>query len=426
MNKTLLILIALVILVGGFSGGYWWSASRPPLLSGNAQPEAPAREPVFYRNPMNPAITSPVPAKDNMGMDYLPVYADANDETSPGSVKIDATTVQNIGVRTTPVIRSTLARTIHAVGRIAYNEERVAKLHPKTEGWIEKLMVDKTGQWVKKGQVLLGIYAPQLVTSQQEYLLALNNWEALKDSPFPDIREGAASLLRSTRERLELLDIPAHQQAELEASGKINKYAHIHSPFDGIVVTLGIRQGQYVTAETELYLIADIRTVWAYVEVYENELPWVKPGDPVEVKIAAIPGRVFQGKVGYIYPYVAEKTRTARLRLVFPNPERLLKPDMFSNVTIQSSRQIDALVVPAEAIIRSGPREQIFVVKSPGRFEPREVQVGVTSAGMTQILSGVTEGEVVVTSSQFLIDSESKLREATAKMLAPPNPAATP
>jgi len=375
---------------------------------------------LFYRNPMNPAITSPVPAQDEMGMDYLPVYAEAGADggTDPaGTVSIDPVTVQNIGVRTTAVARRTLGRDIRAVGRVDFDEERLSRLHPKTEGWIEELYIDKTGEQIGKDTILLSFYSPQLVASQQEYLLALNSVDALKESPYAEIRSGAEQLVSSARERLVLLDVPAHQIRELEQTRKVKKNLHIHSPFDGVVMNIGAREGQYVTPSTELYKIADLSRVWVLADVYENEVSWIQSGDPVDMKLAALPGRVFSGRVGYIYPYAEAKTRTIEVRLEFDNPGLLLKPGMFADVVIHAQRKVDALVIPEEAVVRSGEREQVFVVRAPGKFEPRAVQLGVSSQGLVQVTEGLSAGERVVTSSQFLIDSESKLRETTAKML---------
>ena len=384
-----------------------------------AEEDKPAnKEPLFYRNPMNPAITSPVPAQDEMGMDYIPVYAEDKGGTeAAGTVKIDPVTVQNIGVRTARAERRSLSHSIQAVGRVTFNEERLARLHPKVEGWINHLFVDKTGEAVHKDTILLSIYSPRLVSTQEEYLLALANYETLKDSPFADIRQGAAELKQSALERLQLLDVPAHQIAELEQSRKVKKNLHIHSPFDGVVMKLGVSEGQYVTPQNELYMLADLSRLWVDVDVYENELPWIKLGDKAEMQVRAVPGKTFIGAVSYIYPYMESKTRTVRLRLEFDNPRLELKPEMFANVTLQAGAQADAVVVPSEAVVRSGSREQVFVVRGAGKFEPREVTLGYSSNGLSQILKGVEAGEEVVTSAQFLIDSESKLREATAKML---------
>jgi len=420
MNKQTLIVVVLLAVTAGAGGGYWFAsstASQATRVVGNAAESD--RKPLFYRNPMNPNVTSPVPAKGSMGMDYIPVYAegDSSDNSPAGTVKIDPVTVQNIGVRTAIAEKRTLSRNIRAVGRVAFNEERLSRLHPKTEGWIEKLHIDKTGSQVKKGDILLSIYAPQLVSSQEEYLLALKNKQVLSKSPYEDIRQGAIDLAKTARERLELLDMADHQIHELERTNEIKKYLHIHSPFSGVVMKVGAREGQYVTPQTELYMLADLSKVWVYADIYEYELPWVQAGDPVEMQLNGIPGKTFKGHLAYIYPYAEAKTRTIKVRLEFQNKDLLLKPDMFAEVSIHAGRQINAVVVPSQAVVRSGTREQIFVVRGPGKFEPREVKLGVTTDGVTQIVEGVKPGEEVVSSALFLIDSESKLREATAKML---------
>ncbi len=453
MNKSTL-LIALLMLAVGLGGGYWLSGKgKSPALGamGNREPlfyrnpmnpaitspvptkdsmgmdyiavysdtdaTAPEAEILFYRNPMNPSVTSPVPAKDSMGMDYIPVYADSDSSDVAGTVKIDPVVVQNTGVRTAIAQKESISRTIRAVGRVAFNEEGMTRLHPKVEGWIEEIRIDKTGQSVVEDDILLSIYSPKLVSTQQEYLLALNNLAALSKSPFEEIREGAEGLVKSSRERLELLDVPEHQIMELEHTRKVQKNLHIHSPAAGTVIRIGSRRGQFVTPKTELYMMVDLSQVWVYADVYEYELPWVKIGDKVEMTLASVPGKTFKGALSYIYPYAESKTRTTKVRLVFDNRELLLRPDMFAEVSIQSDTLDDAVVVPAEAIIRSGNRAQVFVVRAPGKFEPRIVELGIESDGKVAILEGVSAGEEVVSSGQFLIDSESKLREATAKMM---------
>jgi Cu(I)/Ag(I) efflux system membrane fusion protein len=415
MNKSVLI-VAPVMLITGLFAGYWLADSKQQI----SQPETSSakRKILFYRHPMNPTVTSLVPAKGSMGMDYIPVYKEAeNVKVSAGTVKIDGVTVQNISVRTAKAFQTTLSHTVRAVGRVAYDEERMVHLHPKTEGWIEKLHVDKTGQWVKKNTDLLSIYSPQLVATQQEYILALNNLKALEKSPIADIRRGAEELVKSSLERLKLLDVPSHQIRDLERGYKIKKGLHIHAPADGIVMKIGAREGQFVTPETEIYMIADLSNVWVLVDIYEHELPWVQQGDSVEMQLAGIPGKTFTGHLAYIYPYAEAKTRTIKVRLVFDNPNLLLKPEMFAEVTIYAGKQLNAIVIPSEAVIRSGSRNQVFVVRAPGKFEPRLVTLGLASNGKVAVVKGLKVGEEVVTSAQFLIDSESKLREATAKML---------
>lgn len=415
MNKSVLVVAVTMLMLGGI-GGYWLATTKQ--IERQATTNTIEQKILFYRNPMNPDITSAVPAKDSMGMDYIPVYKDKSDDTAPvGTVKIDGTTVQNIAVRTAIAVNSTLSHKVRAVGRVTYDEERMVHLHPKTEGWIEKLTINKTGQWVKKNTDLLSIYSPQLVASQQEYILALNNLKALKNSPIKDIRQGAEDLVKSSRERLKLLDVPFHQLHDLDRGHKIKKSLHIHAPAEGIVMKIGAREGQFVTPQTEIYMIADLRKVWVYAYIYEYELPWVKQGDQVEMELAGIPGKIFKGHLAFIYPYAEAKTRTIKVRLIFDNPDLLLKPEMFAEVTIHAGKQFNAVVIPSESVIRSGSRNQVFIVREPGKFEPRLVTLGVSSNGRVAVLQGISAGEEVVTSAQFLIDSESKLHEATAKML---------
>ncbi len=426
MNKKTTAAVAVITLALGAGGGYWLAPRHMNMsasmgTSGQSLKTDTRKKPLYYRNPMHPTVTSPVPAKDNMGMDYIPVYADdaSSSDSAPGTVVINPTVVQSIGVRTAPAIRKEISRTIQTVGRVDFDEELLTRLHPKISGWIEKLFVDETGAAVKPDTELLSIYSPQLVASEEEYLLALKNAETLKASPFKDIRKGAEDLLRSSRQRLELLDVPKHQMKKLKETREIMKALHIHSPATGIVLRIGAREGQHVTPNTELYAIADLTRVWAYVDVYEYEIPWVRLHDKAEMRLAALPGRTFEGKITYIYPYLDPKTRTNKVRLEFDNTEGLLKPDMFADVTIRASRKARATVIPSEAVIRTGKTPKVFVKAGKGTFEPRNVRLGLETGGEIEILEGVESGELVVTSAQFLIDSESSLKEAAAKMVAP-------
>ena len=457
MNKTLL---TIIVLATGLSAGYWLGQKQQDnKTTETAGVSQLSSKPLFYRSPMDPTITSPVPSKDSMGMDFEPVYAEKKKEiiqpeilfyrstmdptiTSPvpskdsmgmdfepvyaeeingnepsGTVTIDLVTAQNIGVRTTKAKRTSLSRIINTVGRVDYNEEYMARLHPKTEGWIEKMFINKTGEVVKEDTILLSVYSPKLVSTQQEYLLALNSLKTLQNSKIDDIRSGALNLVNSSLTRLKLMDVPAHQIRELEQTGEIKKALHIHSPVAGVVTKIGARQGQYVTPKTELYMIADLSNIWVYADIYEYELPWIKIGDEVEMNLAAIPGKTFKGRLSYIYPYAESKTRTIKVRLVFDNKELLLKPEMFADVRIYAGMQTNVVVIPVEAVVRSGKINQVFVVSSPGKFEPHRVKLGLESNGQVVVLSGVKADDEVVTSAQFLIDSESKLREATAKMM---------
>lgn len=422
MSKNTFVMVTFCLAIGIGLGvglenriGEWFSDERQPETTLTEL----EKKPLFYRNPMNPEITSPVPAKDYMGMDYIPVYADQQQTEVAGTVKIDPVVMHNIGVRTAIAQNAAISKTIRAMGRVGFDEESMTRLHPKTEGWIEEMWVNKTGQEVAEDDMLLSIYSPKLVASQQEYLLALKNLAMLKESPIEEIRRGAQELVHSSRARLELLDVPRHQIEELDRTRKMNKYLHIHSPRAGTVIRIGSRQGQFVTPKTELYMMVNLDQVWVYADIYEFELPWVKVGDEVEMTLVSVPGKTFKGSLAYIYPYAESKTRTTKVRLIFDNHERLLRPDMFAEVSIQSGTRENSVVIPAEAVIRSGKKPQVFIVRGSGKFEPRTVVLGVESGGNVAVLEGIQVGDEVVVSSQFLVDSESKLREAASKMMEP-------
>lgn len=416
-NRVSQIGLVVLIFIGGISIGTWVGMQQSAEHgSATGLDSKEDKEPLYYRHPMNPEVTSPTPDKDDMGMDYIPVYAEGQQEKIPGTVTVDPVTTQSMGVRTARAQRESLSRVVRAPGRVEYDEEQVTRLHPKTDGWIERLRVNKTGERVNEDDILLDIYSPNLVTSQEEYLLTLRSLENARQGRDARAIDRARQIARSSRERLTLLDVPEHQIVELEESRQVTRTLHIHTPFQGVVTKVGVREGQYVTPGTELFMIADLSRVWVFVDVYEHELPWIKAGDRAEMRVAAAPGRTFTGEIAYIYPYMESKSRTVRVRLEFPNENGILKPDMFANVNIFSETREAAVVVPSEAIVRSGARERVFVVRSPGKFEPRDVTLGLESGDRTQILEGLEPGEQVVTSGQFLIDSESRINEAAAKM----------
>lgn len=412
MSKPTIITGAIMLGIG-VAVGHWLSldSASPAIVEQEAKP-------LYYRNPMNPSITSPLPAKGSMGMDYIPVFADGATSDVVGTVTIDPVVVHNIGVRTAVAKTESISRTVRTIGRVEFDEETMARLHPKVTGWVEELRVDKTGETVDQDDILLSIYSPQLVSTQQDYLLALNNLSALGNSPIEEIRYGARDLVKISRERLQFLDVPEHQIRELEETREIKKKIHIHSPVHGTVLRIGARQGQYVTPQTEMYMLVDLTQVWVLADIYENEIPWVKVGDKVEMIFVSVPGKTLFGKVSFIYPYAEAKTRTTKVRVVFDNADLLLRPDMFASVSILSDTRANSVVVPSESVVRSGGKPQLFVVREPGKFEPRNVILGVESEGRVEIVSGVAAGEEVVTSAQFLVDSESKLREAAAKMMS--------
>ena len=374
------------------------------------------RKILYWQAPMNPSEIYDKPGKSAMGMDLIPVY---EDQVSSGSaVQIDPVTEQNMGVRTATVHRTDFKRSIRTVGKIDYNEENIYIVSSKISGWIEKLHVDYTGKAVRKGEPLLEIYSPELVITQQEYLLALKNKQLVRESQFASIREGAESLLNASHQRLRYWDIPESEIIRLQESGVVRKTITLESPANGVVVHKNAIDGLHIKEGMSLYQIADLSTIWVYVSIYDNEVPWVKVGQNATMELSYTPDKVLEGKVLYIYPYLEEKARDVKVRLQFNNPGLELKPGMYANVWIKTPVIKDAIIVPSEAVIRSGHRNVVFVTRGEGRFEPREVRIGEESDdGKLRIISGLQENDEVVISAQFLIDSESRLQEAIQKML---------
>ncbi len=377
------------------------------------------RKILYWKAPMDPSEIYDHPGKSRMGMDLVPVY---DDEAAGegGSVVIDPVTVQNMNVRYTTVQRMDFSREIRAVGLIDYNEENLYTVNTKISGWIEKLYVDFTGQMVQKGQPLLEIYSPDLVTTQEEYLLALNNKKAVSQSKFESIRESAESLLKSTRQRLDYWDIPSSEIERLESTGEVRKTLRLDAPATGVVVHKNAVDGLHVLSGMDLYKIADLSTVWIEASIYDYELPWIQEGQKANAELSYLPDKKYEGKVSYVYPYLDEKARTVKIRLQFRNPDLDLKPGMYANVYLQGKTVPNALVIPNEAIIRTGSRNVVFVTRGEGKFEPRDIKTGETGGpgnDYVQVLSGLLEGEKIVTSGQFMLDSESRLQEAIQKML---------
>lgn len=337
-------------------------------------------------------------------------------EMPPDAVLLSPIRQQLAGVRTGVVEVRDLETTVRTVGIVDYDERKVARIHTKIEGWIEEIFVDFTGKFVKKGDPLFSVYSPELVATQEEYLLALKAKRYLEGSPVQEVSQSGHSLLDAAKRRLLLWDITEEQIQELEEKGKPKKSLTLYSPIDGIVVKKEAYKGIFVKPEMELYTIADLSTIWVYADIYEYELPLIKVGQEATVSLSYYPGQVFRGKVVYIYPYLKDKTRTIRVRFEFPNtPDWKLKPEMFSNVEVRIKLG-KKLAVPEEAVLDSGTRQIVFVAKGDGMFEPREVKLGTKVEGYYEVLSGLSKGEKVVTSANFLIDSESRLKAAMGAM----------
>ncbi len=376
----------------------------------NAPDKTKTRKVKFYKSTMMPGEISPTPQKDSMGMDMVPIYE--NEVTDSSSISIDPVTIQNMGIRTGLVSKGPVRGVIRTVATIDYNETTLADITTKFKGWIAKLYVDATGKQVHRGDPLFEVYSPDLYTAQTEYLLALEN----KSSTPSDTEELKASALT----KLIYFDISDDQIAELEHTRNVKKTLHIDSPRDAIVVEKMVVEGQMVEPGMKLYRLADLSIVWVQAQIYEEDLAFVKPGQEAVVSLSYLPDRKFRGRVTYIYPTVDEKTRTARVRMEFHNPGYFLKPGMFATVELQTELMHSGILVPESAVLRSGEKNTVFVALEGGHFEPRVITLGPRSENnMYQVLSGLTEGERVVTSGQFMLDSESQLQEAIQKMLKP-------
>lgn len=346
----------------------------------------------------------------------------SSDESAPASrdaaIVIDPVTIQNIGVQTATVQERPLTRSIRTVGHLDYNEEMFSRINVKYAGWIEKLYVNETGQQVAAGDPMLDIYSPELVAAQEEYLLAFQNLRNLEGSAFETIAKGAESLLDASRRRLLYWDVTETQIGELEVRGEITRTLTIYAPSNGIVVERMAELGMRVTPGMDMYRMADLSTIWAFAHVYDADAPWLSPGLTAEMELPYNPGKVYRGRIDYIYPYLDQASRDIKIRLVFPNRNLELKPQMYANIRLSARGERPVLVIPGSAVIRSGERDLVFVAMDGGRFEPREVILGMEGEdGYVQAASGVSAGEQVVTSAQFLIDSESRLQEAIQKML---------
>jgi Cu(I)/Ag(I) efflux system membrane fusion protein len=378
---------------------------------------------------MNPQVTSPTPKKDPMGMDYVPVYAgEAGDGgigaeglppgAGPNAVRIDPRIVQETGVTTETAKVRVLSQIIRTVGIVKPDERRLYSVTVKFTGWIERLYVNFTGDRVRKGDPLAAIYSPELLATQREYLLALRYARLLERAASRETRAEAKDLLQSARRRLLLWDIPAHEIEDLDRRGEPTRLMIIHSPADGVVLEKEITAGSQVQPGMTLLRIADLKDVWVFAQIYPHQLSWIGEGQAAEVRVPGVPSGALEGRVSYIQPVVSTEARTVEVRIEIPQPSDriLLKPNMYANIEIRSPVERQAVAVREQAVIRTGERNVVIVALGHGYFEPRDVELGATGGGYVEILDGIEPGEEVVTSSEFLIDSESNLRTALGAM----------
>lgn len=393
-------------------------AAEKDLKAGMIDPKT-GKKIKYWAAPMDPTYIRNEPGKSPMGMDLVPVYEEEGGEKEPTStIRIDPGTMQNMGVRFVRVVPKPLVRTFRTYGSITFDERKIFTVNTKFSGWIEKLHIDFVGEKVTKGQPLFEIYSPELVSAQEEFLLAVQQCGGLCESPYPSIRDGAKRLIEAARTRLRYWDLTEDQIRQIEETGTARKTLTVYAPASGVVTEKNAFDGHYVKAGDHQFVIADLSSVWADVEVYEYELPWVRLGMKARMELSYLPGETYNGTVLFIYPYLNAKTRTASMRLEFKNPGFKLKPGMYANIYLESKLSDESLVIPQEAVIDSGVRKLVFVHLGKGKFQPREIKVGVEADDHEfQILEGLQAGEEIVLSAQFMLDSESRLREAIQKML---------
>ncbi len=399
----LIILAILAAVLAGCSDDAAQAPAGDQAAGGEQAEGKKERKILYWVAPMDPNYRRDKPGKSPMGMDLIPVYAD--EEGEDNSVKISPAVIQNLGVRTAVVERARLGRLIETVGYVRYDESRLVHVHPRTDGWIERLLVESEGERVRKGQLLYTLYSPTLVNAQEEYLQGM--------------RSGNKILLAASRERLIALGVSEDQIERLRRTRKVMQTIEFRAPQDGIVATLKVRAGMYVQPATEMMQLADLSTVWLLAEVFEQQVHWTHVGDPAEVRLSFLPGRVWEGKVEYIYPNLDPRTRTLTVRLRFDNPDEALKPNMYANVRIYGGFKPGILVIPREALIRMDSESRVIVALGEGRFAPRVVKPGIESGDWVEIVDGLKEGEKVVVSGQFLIDSEASIKASMMRMTEP-------
>src|SRR6058998_3062426 len=398
-SRTLLIGGVIAALIVGVVGGYFAAHLGMADMPGMKSMEMGVKQGMGNMKDTG--------AKSMQGMEGMPGMS-----TAPtGTIVIPAVTRQLIGVRTAPVSYAPLAQEIRAVGTVEYDERKLTKVNLRVSGWIEQVFINAIGQSVRAGQPMLTLYSPDLLATQDEYLLALKAQAQLEDSPLAEARQDAAALVASARERLRLWNLNDEQIAAVERRGKAERVLTVYAPSSGIVLKRQALPGNYVEPGTTLYELADLSTVWIHGDIYGSEITAVRLNQSAEVTFEAYPGETFRGKVAYIYPYLNEATRTIRVRMEFANPHLKLKPGMYGNVMLH----VDAgrrLVVPKEAVLDSGLRQLVFLDLGQGVYQPYPVKLGRRSQDYVEVLEGIKEGDRVVTSANFMLDAESKLASA--------------
>lgn len=393
-KQILLAAVLLLVIVIAFLSGRASSPTSSAMMEGST---SGSRQVLYWYAPMDPNFRSDNPGKSPMGMDLVPKYA-GEVEGQLGVVAIDPTMVNNLGVRTALAERSSLSRLIDTVGYVSYDEDTMHHIHTRVDGWIEKLVTNASGDPVAKGQLLFELYSPTLVSAQEEYLAAL--------------RSSNLVLRNASRNRLVALGVTSTEIRRLDKERSVRQRIPVYAMADGVVASLGVRHGMFVTPSIEVMSIASLDSIWVLAEVFERQAAWVKSGQPATVNLDYLPGETLRGTVDYVYPELDPKTRTLTVRLRFDNEELSLRPNMFARVSIQGEGVGEVVHVPREALIRGGSVNRVVVDLGNGRFRSRAVTIGIESGDRIEIREGLSVGERVVISAQFLIDSESNIGAA--------------
>ena len=366
------------------------SSSEPGMQSMTSEAEA---EPIYWVAPMDPNYQSDEPGLSPMGMELVPVYAEGESDSGPGTINISPEVVNNIGVRTGRASYQAISTEINTVGYVDYDQDQLVHIHARIDGWVEKLYVTAEGAPVQAGQPLYDLYSPELVAAQEELVLAISR--------------NNATLIQGAERRLQALQVPQQTIDSIKNQGQVQQFVTFRSPSTGFVDNLNIREGFYVTPANTLMSVGALDQVWVEAEVFERQSALVEVGQPVSMQLDYLPGRTWSGQVDYLYPTLDATTRTARVRLRFDNEDMSLKPNMFANIRIEAESPNQSLTIPKEALIRTGTQDRVVLALGEGRFKSIEVAVGRIDTQRVEILSGLTEGEEIVTSAQFLLDSES-------------------
>jgi Cu(I)/Ag(I) efflux system membrane fusion protein/cobalt-zinc-cadmium efflux system membrane fusion protein len=397
----------LIILSLIFIMAYGCTKKGSPTEMNMSKTNKEGKKIAFYRSPMDPSFISKKPGKDGMGMDLVPVYA-GDPAANLDIIKVNGATIQKMGIRVETIKVGKLTRIVRALGQIEFDEPKVSKINMKFNGWIEELWVNETGQFINKGDPLFSVYSPELVASEEEYLSILK-----KKMTGPHSKH----LLKSSKQKLIQFDVPKSFIKNIEKTGKVSRTTIVRAPRSGYVVHKSAFVGTEFKKGANLFTLANLDALWIIADVFERDAPWVKKGQTASIEMDYMPGSLKEAKVDYIYPVLNRKNRTIKIRLILPNPNVILKPGMFATVRIHSKPVEDSVLVPTEAVIHSGERNIAFIYKGDGLFEPRELKLGVKGDQKYQVLTGLESGDKVVTSGQFLLDSESRLKEAVKKML---------